>query len=473
MLSHLLVALIGIVVMASVAGSVIYSAAQNELQLNLEQFTINGSNLLFDPLRELYLGQGDILKLEQILNQISANNPDIRYTLFLRDGSVLFDSRNQIPDTEEISQLEEVSQAFQSPEGKGTGIRLNDSGEREFYVARRIESNGDVYGVLRTGFSLDVAESRARYLGFIVYLVGAALVLLMTVFGWFLARTISRPIQELTQVATQLARGDLDARVRPSGPRELRHLAQVFNTMASRLQTHVDELRAFAANASHELRTPLTIVKLRVEALQSGALNDPAVATRFLEEVESEVDRLGRLVSDLLELSRMEAGLSSKKRSQLDLGELVDDVCETFGIRAESLDIKIDKDISPNLPEIYGDEDGLYRVVNNLLDNAIRYSPKGSKIVIRLFSKEDDQRVRLEVIDMGPGIAPEHLPHLFERFYRAEATRPKSVAVKSSSGSGLGLAIAKSIVDIHGGKIGVQSELEKGSTFWVELPVDW
>jgi len=348
-----------------------------------------------------------------------------------------------------------------------------DKDERELYVARRIEAGGEVYGVLRVSFSLTAELSRARELVFFLYLVGSVLALLITIFGWILARSISRPVEELTNAATQLARGDLDTRVRPSGPREMRRLADVFNHMASRLQMHVDELRAFAANASHELRTPLTIVKLRVEALLSGALNDPSVATRFLEEVESEVDRLARLVSDLLELSRMEAGLSSKKRAQLDLSELVDDVCDTFNIRAESLGIKIEKDIATNLPQIQGDEDGLYRVVHNLLDNAIRYSPEGAKIVIRLLSIDDDQRVRLEVIDMGPGIAPEHIPHLFERFYRAEATRPKSVAVKSSSGSGLGLAIAKSIVDLHGGRIGVQSELGKGSTFWVEFPVDW
>ena len=472
-LSHLLVTLISIIFISTFASSAILQAARNELELNLEKFAIIGSSALEDPLRELYHGQGNVGKIEQILIQLNSSFPEYRYTLFLRDGSALYDSTNKIPSADEIERSDEVWQALESNDGKGVITRLDEEGENILYVAKTIEKDGEVLGILRLGFSVHIAQTNARSLSVVLYSVAALVSLVIALVGWLLARTISRPIQQLTNAATQLARGDLDTRVSPTGPQEIHNLAEVFNHMASRLQSHVAELRAFAANASHELRTPLTIVKLRVEALLSGALSDPSVASRFLEEIESEIDRLSRLVSDLLDLSRMEAGLSSEKHTQIILGDIINSVCEIFSIRAENAGVTIVKHLDNNVPPVEGNEDQLYRVLNNLLDNAIRYSPRGGIIEINLITLYNGDRIRLEVIDSGRGIAPNHLQHLFERFYRAEATRPRFGAVKSSSGSGLGLAIAKSIVDIHGGKIGVHSELGKGSIFWVELPTKW
>ena len=471
-LSHMLVALISIVLMSTFASNAILSAARNEVELTLENLTISANNSLVDPLRELYFGQGSVVKLEQILLQLSNTYPRLRYTLYFRDGSPMYDSTNRLPAVTDPP-AEEISEALGSESGKGVSVRDDEQQIETLYVARRIEQEGEVYGVLRVGFSLQQALSATRPLLLILLVVAVIVTLGVTVFGWLLAANISRPIRNLTEAATQIAKGDLDTRVSPSGPQEVHRLAEVFNTMTSRLQTHVNELRSFAANASHELRTPLTIIKLRIEALLSGALSDPSVATRFLDEVESEIDRLSRLVTDLLDLSRMEAGLTSAKHTEIDLGELVDEVIETFSIRAENAGVSIVENIAKPLPTVDGNEDQLVRVLNNLFDNAIRYSPSGEKMVINLRPLYGNQAVRLEVIDFGPGIPNDHITHIFERFYRAEATRPRSGAVKSSSGSGLGLAIAKSIVEMHGGKIGVISEYGKGSTFWVELPTNW
>jgi two-component system phosphate regulon sensor histidine kinase PhoR len=227
-----------------------------------------------------------------------------------------------------------------------------------------------------------------------LFLVSIFVALAVSVFGWLLARNLTRPIQQLTT----------------------------------------------AANASHELRTPLTIIKLRVEALRSGAVNDPPVADRFLEEVESEIDRLSRMVSDLLDLSRMEAGLASRSRTWLDMGSIADDVCETFQIRAERAGINVELNKDPALPSMMGNEDQLHRVLYNLFDNALRYTPKGGTVVVTLITKNSGKTIRLEVRDSGRGIPPEHLPRIFERFYRAEATRPHYGGEdKTSSGSGLGI----------------------------------
>jgi signal transduction histidine kinase len=263
-----------------------------------------------------------------------------------------------------------------------------------------------------------------------------------------------------------MERGDLSVRVKPSGPYEMRRLSDAFNSMAKRLQSNVNELRAFVANASHELRTPLTVVKLRTEALSDGALEEPEVAERFLSEIGTEVDRLVRMVNDLLDLSRMEAGLEDNQHAKLQLSTIANEVYETFKIRAARADVELNLDIEPGLASVEGNEDQLRRLLYNLVENAIKFTPKGGRIDVLLRPGSKENTVRVLVRDNGPGIAPEHLPHVFERFYRAEQQSPPGTV----RGSGLGLAIAKSIVEGHGGEIGVSSQVDTGTTFWADLP---
>jgi signal transduction histidine kinase len=237
--------------------------------------------------------------------------------------------------------------------------------------------------------------------------------------------------------------------------------------MASKLQSNVNELRAFVANASHELRTPLTVVKLRAEALREGALEEPEIARRFLGEIETEIDRLVRMVNDLLDLSRMEAGLETSQRTLLNLSAIANDVYETFSIRSTRAEVHLELDIEPGLPPVIGNEDQIRRVFYNLVENAIKFTPSGGKVEMLLRPGAKDHTVRMLVKDNGPGITPEHLPHVFERFYRAETTTARPGTVR---GSGLGLAIAKSIVESHGGEIGVSSQPGNGTSFWADLP---
>jgi signal transduction histidine kinase len=291
----------------------------------------------------------------------------------------------------------------------------------------------------------------------------------MSVAGFILARGIAGPIESMTRSAESLATGRLDSRVvPPSHPQEVHRLAEAFNNMAVRLQTHVDELRSFVANASHELRTPLTSIKLRVEALRNGALDDPPVTERFLEEIEGEVDRLSTMVNDLLDLSRIEAGLDPSRRAQVDMANVANDVYEAFRVRADRAEINLRASVQSGLPPVLGNDDQLRRLLYNLVDNAIKYTSRGGSVEIGLKAGERSGNLVLTVSDTGYGIAPAQLPHVFERFYRVEATRPR---FGPSHGSGLGLPIARSIAEAHGGAIGVTSQLGVGSTFWVELPV--
>ncbi len=466
-ISHLLVSLISIILISAFAGTAIFNAARKDTEHNLEDLAFAASNVLELPLQEFKAGNNDPQQVQEALMHLLADQPDLKYTIFLPDGTVLVNHDSELPQKADLANAPEVWEAMQGEIGEGENIRKDASGKQTYYVAVRVQREDEVLGILRLGAYLQPAMASARRSLALLVLVAALVTVGVGLFGWLLASNLTLPIQNLIQTADTLSRGDLSARVKPAGPEELHHLAEAFNIMAGRLQDHVNELRTFVANASHELRTPLTVVKLRAEALRDGAMNDPGVAEQFLAEIESEVDRLARMVNDMLDLSRMEAGLASNKRALVNLAAVATDVYETFTIRANRAGIHLSLEVEPNLSLVLGSEDQLRRVFYNFVDNAIKFTPRGGQVNLFLASGREGRTVRVLVKDTGPGIASADLPHIFERFYRVEATRPR---FGSSKGSGLGLAIAKSIVENHRGKIGVNSQIGRGSTFWVELP---
>lgn len=469
-LSHLLVALISILLISVFAGrSIINSAIQQTIH-DAEFLAFAASNALEDGMSGFMRGEGSREQIETAITPLLASRPAIGYTVFLPDGTPVAGSAQELPPPAAPDNSPELWEALSSETGQGERFGAGPDGDEKVFIAVRIVHENAINGIVRLEAKTDPAAAvqAARSSLALLLLTDLLVAVGVSLFGWLLANTLVRPIGTLTETADKLARGDMGARVKPTGPHELRHLAQTFNTMAGRLQDHLNELRAFVANASHELRTPLTVVKLRAEALRYGAREDPEVAEQFLSEIEEEVDRLSTMVTDLLDLSRMEAGLSKGKQSVLNLGIIATDVYETFSIRAARAGIEIELDIEDELPTVQGNEDQIRRVMYNLVDNAIKYTQRGGKVELVLQSSRQGETVRLIVRDTGVGIAPEHLAHIFERFYRVEATRPRYAT--TSKGSGLGLAIAKSIVENHGGAMGVSSQLGEGTTFWAEMP---
>ena len=302
-----------------------------------------------------------------------------------------------------------------------------------------------------------------------ILLAALAAVILIGSVGYWLARRIGKPIETLVQAAESMSQGDLRTRtVEPSEPQELHRLVIAFNNIALRMQANIDEMRSFVAYASHELRTPLTSIKLRVEALRNGALDDPPVTDRFLSEIESEVDRLSHMVNDLLDLSRIETGLETSQLVPLNLSVVGSEVFETYKVRARRAGIDLSYQAETNLPVILGEEDQLRRMIYNLVENAIKYTPSEGSVTLILKTIPPGDKIQFLVQDTGFGIPKEHLPYIFDRFYRVEATRPR---YGPSQGSGLGLAIARTIAENHGGRIWVTSKVGQGSTFGVEFPV--
>ena len=401
-LSHLLVALVSITVISAIAGRSIFTAAREEVAHNLEDLAFALSNALELPVEEVLAGKAESSLVASSISSLLASRPNLDYAIYWPDGSLLLDRNGTAEKQVSPESAPEIWDAINSDIGEGETSRIDAQGEEIYYVAARIQKEGEVLAILRLSASLVPATGEARRSLGLLMLTALLVAIAVSLFGWILANNLSRPIKQLTHTAETLASGNLDARVTPSGPPELNRLAEAFNSMAFRLQDHVDELRAFVANASHELRTPLTVVKLRAEALRNGAMEEPVVAEQFLSEIEIEVDRLSYMVNDMLDLSRMEAGLASKQRSPLNLGTLTSEVSEVFSIRAARAGINLNQEIEPDLPMVLGNEDQLRRLLYNLIENAIKYTPRDGQVGLLVRASRDPRIGHFTSTRFGP-----------------------------------------------------------------------
>jgi signal transduction histidine kinase len=354
-----------------------------------------------------------------------------------------------------------------------------------------IVAGGKMVNVLQVGMSLEgLHRGRANFLWTLAALIPVALVLAGGS-GWLLARRALRPVDRMTQAARRISAERFAQRLEGAeADDELGRLARTLNEMLGRLEDGFVQVRRFTADASHELRTPLTVMKGEMEVALRGA-RDPAEYRRVMASALEEVARMGRLVDDLLLLSRADAGALRWGRDPVELDRLTEEVAkqgEVLG-RARGVVVRI-QHLEPLIAQ--GDEQRLKQLLLNLVDNAIKYTPAGGHVTLALRqvaeqaghgdltpSETHPNRqiaqsppspstdwAEIAVQDTGAGIPDEALPRIFERFYRADDARSREVG-----GAGLGLCIAKTIAEAHGGTIGAQSALGTGTTFTVRLPL--
>ncbi len=467
-LSHLLVSLISIVLISVYAGGTLYSATRTQVEHRYEDLAFAAADLLEHHLLEYQENRSVQPNLSISIAKLFRNNPEVRYTVYDSTGRAIVDNSGDLSVSLPAADRPEVMRVLSGDNLEGEYIARNAQGGEILNLAVAVTDKTAIIGAVAMQVPAENALLAARRS--LATLIASALVVALAIsaVGYYLARNLAVPISHLTDTAESLARGEMDARANsPEVPVELNRLAHSFNIMAERLQAYVHELRSFVANASHELRTPLTSIKLRVESLRNGALDDPSVADRFLAEIESEVDRLSCMVNEMLDLSRIEGGLSEEQRIPVSLAQIVEDVYATFLARAQRADIEFIRHVDPSVPPLLGDEEQLRRMLYNLIDNAIKYTPHNGKLEIILERVGSEHISRLVVRDSGFGITKNQLPHIFERFYRVEATRPR---YGPPQGTGLGLAITKSIVENHGGTISVSSQVGEGTTFVIDFP---
>lgn len=314
---------------------------------------------------------------------------------------------------------------------------------------------------LFTNYTASVKE--AITLGALAALVAAV------VASFFISRQVVTPIQKMMLLSQRIAEGEYQERLNlpggghPNSLDELDQLALSFNQMAEKLEKTETMRRQLIGDVTHELRTPLAAIKGYIEGMMDGVI--PAEPKTY-QLIHSEIDRLQRLVDDLQELSRVETGTFPLNLTLISMADLIETVRRNFERQFAEKGVLFETQIESALPKVKVDRDRILQVLTNLVGNALQYTPAGGKVQVCAFREK--AAIHISVVDTGIGIAPQHLPFIFNRFYRVDPSR-----TRTSGGSGIGLTIAQALVKAHGGRIWAESEGEgRGSTFHFTLPVE-
>jgi len=355
-----------------------------------------------------------------------------------------------------------VTQPLQGTPWQGTVLSTGDQEVRLY--SRTLTNAGKPMAVIQVGESLSTLHALLHQLVAALLVVGFLVLASCTVGSYWLAGRSFAPIQRLAETARKIKGGDLQQRVPvPLVRDEVQYLAVTLNEMLDSLDQSFSRQRRFVADASHELRTPVAVIRNKAEvALLRPRCQDDYCTV--LHSIHAETERLSHLISDLLALARGDEGQARFEREAVRLDQLVEAVAATADGLAYEHGIRLSVQV-PQPVTLIGDEARLIQVIMNLLDNAIRYTNAGGQVQVSL--QATPQTVQLVVRDTGIGIASEHVPHLFERFYRADPSRRRT----GGSGTGLGLAIVEWIVRMHDGSVVVSSQVGQGSCFTVTLPL--
>ena len=318
-------------------------------------------------------------------------------------------------------------------------------------------------GRLQPNLDNPVAGRIAREVNRSLLWAGIGAAALGTLLVWLISRRTLAPLQNLGATARRLGRGDFSQRADDSGPTEIRELALNFNAMAAELEEAEQHRRNLTADIAHELRTPLSNIQGYLEAIRDG-LVQPTPET--IDTIHDQAIHLSRLVEDLRLLARVESGDLHLELTTASAEDLLQLSVEAVRPRAEAKGVDLRLDAGASLPELQVDSTRISQVIGNLLDNAITHTPAGGSVTVS--AREAGGALEVAVADTGPGIAPEDLPRLFDRFYRADPSRSRA-----TGGTGLGLTIARRLVEAHGGTIEVESTVGEGSRFTVRLPATY
>jgi signal transduction histidine kinase len=376
-------------------------------------------------------------------------------------------SREPLPQDTSIAMLGNGSFRWAGPELDEPprfdgGVHVGVANGIEFAAVPSREGDGDMLYAVREEPGFWVASTRFLLeFWWQLLLAGVAAAAIALGVARWLARGMTQPLRDMAKAAHRMQTGDYGQRVTTASRDEVGQLAVAFNTMSGELESMERLRRDLVANVSHELKTPISALRAHLENLLDGVERPDA---QTLQVMLAQTERLTRLVDQLLELSRLESGDVPMVRERLALRPLVERVLSEFEVVRARREVELDERVPRDLPPVYADAERVHQVLFNLLDNAVRFTPSGGRVTITASTRNGS--IDVAVADTGPGIAAEHLPRLFERFYRVDSARSRD-----EGGTGIGLAIARSVVEAHGGRIWAESEPGKGSTFTFELPV--
>ncbi len=414
------------------------------------------------------------------LRQIGLNSPDLFVVIDTKDQvrSLPSPSYFKLNSADVPIVQQALGQALRGQEVEGTlrGDADSDNFSGQ-YVALPLRDNGQIIGAMvlaepqlyPQGFSPNEFLVNVNW-AILITAIGVSLAAL--IFSLFLAHRLTRPLAALTAAAEQMKTGNYTQRVAPPASQdELGKLAQTFNAMADTIEADVTELRQqeqlrrdLIANIAHDLVTPLTAIQGFSEALADDVISEPKARQDTAQLIGREVQRLRRLVSDMQQMSSLELDHIQLDLAALDLHALVDEMLAVIGPECEQAGISVYNEIAPTTPQVLADSDRITQVLLNLLDNARRHTPAGGRVTIG--ARIEGKELTTWVSDTGTGIDAADLPHIFDRFYRADRARSGS-----TGGSGLGLSIVKAIITAHGGIIRAESAPNQGACILFTLPL--
>lgn len=440
------------------AGYILWSFRTNDL-LNERVDLAARATAVAESVTEA-LEEADLVRVHLLVRRHSYRE-QINIRVFRPDGSILATSA-PVRDAKVSDWLSRPGMVEGLQGRPAGGVEdIPGSPTDEMYEARPLIVEGKVAGVLRMSSRLEHFQRQFEKTARTV-LIGLVFTFALCagVSAW-LARGIAAPIQRMRNFAVRIGGGHFGERLHVASQDELGQLADALNRMAERLASIEEDRRGFLANVSHELRTPVSNVHVTLEALESGADEEPDLRARFIRTCLDETGRLSRLVEELLDLGRLEAGATSLNCVPVALRALVSRSLRAIETRMRSRGIRMQVD----LPDIHfqGDPERLQQALLNLLDNALKHTLPETTVFVT--ARTEGGFVRLEVRDQGLGISEADLPHIFDEFYTADRSR------RRGGGTGLGLAIARRIVEAHGGDISVISKPGKGAAFRVRLPL--
>lgn len=452
--TYLLLTALGTSLMASYILWSFYTYFMQTRQADMENWTTALSESAADALEEKNLHRVDLLV------QRYGAPETVTLRIFNQKGQMIATSDpegdKRVQDWYSVPGMKEALHNH-PVQGVAKGVL---STEDRLFIARPILRNGRLLGVLRMSITLD--QLQRQFIRVIWSVLGTLTltILLCALISARLARSLSKPIETMRNFAIRLGSGQFGDKLILSENNELDQLAVELNRMSERLASLDQERRAFLANVSHELRTPISNVQVTLDALKSGAEEEPELRDRFFQTIENEIKRLSRLIHDLLDLGRLEAGVTQLEKQTISLGSLINRAVGAVEPRMQAKGISA----RVNIVDItlHGDPERLLQAILNVLDNAIKHSLPNSQVFISGYKQEKIAVVKIQ--DQGPGISENDLPRIFEQFYTTDPSR-------KGSGSGLGLAIAKRIIEAHRGSITASSIANQGSTFTIYLPM--
>lgn len=452
--TYLLLVTLGTSLMAAYILRSLYDYFMQTRQTDLENLTTALSESVADALENQ-----DIQRVEVLVQRFGAPK-----TVMLR----VFDSQGRLLATSDQKLDQQVKNWYnvpgirealqnQSVQGVAKGVLTSDD---RLFFAKPIFRKNRLLGVVRISITLEQFHRQfAKLIGSVLGTLTVTILLCALISTRF-ARSLSKPIETMRNFAIRLGQGHFGDKLTIHQSDELDRLAVELNRMSERLASLDSERRAFLANVSHELRTPISNVLVTVEALKSGAIEEPQLRDRFFQTIDEEIKRLSRLIHDLLDLGRLEAGVAQLEKQSISLLGVINRAVRAIEPRMQARGVSIN--VKAIDLQIEGDPERLLQALLNILDNASKHSLPNSFVIVS--GRKEGKKAVVEISDQGSGISSSDLPHIFEQFYTTDPSR-------KGSGSGLGLAIAKRIVEAHNGSITASSGAGVGATFTISLPV--